>query len=661
MPYEKNADLPESVRNVLPKHAQDVFRRVFNQQQDKGADEQRSFQVAWTAIHNGWEKNEDTGKWHRKTDAAVGESADLDAAHQYSTVQLVLDDAAASVLRQRAASMIAPAHVHPGEGLETRPHITVLYGLETDDVGDVLPLIGPSESPIEAVLQGLEVFRPEGKDYDVLVHRVACPGAIVLHERLIGALPHVTTHPVYQPHVTLGYVQRGVGGQYATLQTGLEGMVLTFWEVEFNSSEDVRTTIPLHLHGALALEAMGVHLPTVDDHPNRLPFEGVLTRVDEPSDRAPSGAQGHRVLMPRACAEAALPSLIGMGVGIDGSLEGHNPQHKIGVITEAWLSGQDLRVRGVLYTRDFPEEIAQIRALARQGLMGMSFELAAVEIERPDAAIWRLLRCTFTGAAILKRAHAAYRTTALAAQGRETGESMDEETMDGETSTEVVETVMTVTLAANAADVATVQANMDTLMQTMQQMGGQLEGYQACMQAMDRCVGMRAEMDGLVEALEHLVKMHNALHQMGGEAAVAAADADATGVTAVEGEEMDAETKALLAQMAATQTDMQAAIKLLTDGQQEIRGLITDRQQGGTGLLTDGLGTVNANRNGLPQRRSLHAQGEYERCIQKYGLEQNKQYSEHEVDTMLRNAGITETGKRLGVKLELQANGIMAR
>ena len=619
--------------------------------QDARAGVKARVRAAWRKLHPD-AKPEDLPSVLR------AESADLDATHTYSTVQLVLDDAAASVLRQRAASIIAPAHVHPGEGLETRPHITVLYGLETDDVAEVLPLVGPSESPIEAVLQALEVFRPEGKDYDVLVHRVACPGAIVLHERLIGALAHVATHPAYQPHVTLGYVQRGLGGQYATLMTGLEGMVLTFWEVEFNSSEDVRTTIPLHLHAAIALEAMGVQLPSVENHPNRLPFEGVLTRVDEPSDRAPSGAQGHRVLMPRACAEAALPSLIGMGVGIDGSLEGHNPQRKIGVITEAWLSGQDLRVRGVLYARDFPQEITQIRALARQGLMGMSFELAAVEIERPEAPVWRLLRCTFTGAAILKRAHAAYRATALAAQGRETGENMDQ--VSGIPTSAAGSAVnLTWALAANAVEVVTLQANMDTLMQTMQQMGGQLEGYQACMQAMDRCIGMRGEMDGLVEALEHLVKMHQALHQMGGAAAVVAADADATILTAGQGEDMDADTKALLTQMAATQAELQAAVKLLTDGQQEIRGLLTDRQQGGAGLLTDSQGHLQATRNGLPVRRSLQAQGEYERCVQKYGLEREKAYTEREVDTVLRNAGITEAEKRLAVKLELQANGIM--
>ena len=68
MPYERNADLPESL-HVLPERAKTVWRKVFNENADKGEDSARK--IAWTAIKNGWEKNEDTGKWHLKTDAAA--------------------------------------------------------------------------------------------------------------------------------------------------------------------------------------------------------------------------------------------------------------------------------------------------------------------------------------------------------------------------------------------------------------------------------------------------------------------------------------------------------------------------------------------------------------------------------------------------------------
>ena len=41
----------------------------------------------------------------------------------------------------------------------------------------------------------------------------------------------------------------------------------------------------------MRLEAMAVKIPQVDGHPNRVPFEGVLTMVNTASDKAPAGAR----------------------------------------------------------------------------------------------------------------------------------------------------------------------------------------------------------------------------------------------------------------------------------------------------------------------------------------------------------------------------------
>ena len=64
----------------------------------------------------------------------------------------------------------------------------------------------------------------------------------------------------------------------------------------------------------LQLEAMALNLPDVPAHPNRLPFRGVLTLVGVASQRSPSGARGHRVMLTRPATEAALPSLLGMAL-----------------------------------------------------------------------------------------------------------------------------------------------------------------------------------------------------------------------------------------------------------------------------------------------------------------------------------------------------------
>lgn len=155
---------------------------------------------------------------------------------------------------------------------------------------------------------------------------------------------------------------------------------------------------------------MAVEFPTVHGHPNRLPFEGVLTLVDVPSDRAPTGARGHRVILTRDAAEAALPSLLGMAVDYKAGWDGHDARQKCGIITGAEIEGNRLAVAGYLYARDYPEMETQIQS---DGAMGMSYELADAHVADLRAPIWTLTRATFTGAAILLRDKAAYRNTSF--------------------------------------------------------------------------------------------------------------------------------------------------------------------------------------------------------------------------------------------------------
>ena len=165
-----------------------------------------------------------------------------------------------------------------------------------------------------------------------------------------------------------------------------------------------------HRRCPLDLRAMAVEFPVVTGHPNRLPFEGVLTLVDVPSDKAPSGSRGHRVVLTHAAAEQALPSLLGMAVDYKTGWDGHDARQKCGIITSASIVGQKLTVAGFLFARDYPEMEQKIDG---EGAMGMSYELADAHVENMQASVWTLTKATFTGAAILLRDKAAYRNTSF--------------------------------------------------------------------------------------------------------------------------------------------------------------------------------------------------------------------------------------------------------
>ena len=136
--------------------------------------------------------------------------------------------------------------------------------------------------------------------------------------------------------------------------------------------------------------------------------------MDVASDKAPSGARGHKVVLTREAAEAALPSLLGMAVDYKAGWDGHDARQKCGIITAAEVDGRKLTVAGYLFARDFPEMEAKIGSgPGLDGAMGMSYELADAHVADMRAQVWTLTRATFTGAAILLREKAAYRSTSF--------------------------------------------------------------------------------------------------------------------------------------------------------------------------------------------------------------------------------------------------------
>lgn len=73
MPFKTIDELPDNVKNVLPKHAQDIYKEVFNSAydeyesaEDRRGDETReevAHKVAWAAVKKKYEKGDDD-KWH---------------------------------------------------------------------------------------------------------------------------------------------------------------------------------------------------------------------------------------------------------------------------------------------------------------------------------------------------------------------------------------------------------------------------------------------------------------------------------------------------------------------------------------------------------------------------------------------------------------------
>ena len=76
MPYSSIGDLPDSVKEHLPQHAQEIYLEAYNNawEQYKDASKRRgdasheetAHRVAWTAVKKEYQKDESSGRWKRK-------------------------------------------------------------------------------------------------------------------------------------------------------------------------------------------------------------------------------------------------------------------------------------------------------------------------------------------------------------------------------------------------------------------------------------------------------------------------------------------------------------------------------------------------------------------------------------------------------------------
>lgn len=161
------------------------------------------------------------------------------AAHEFSTVQVNLYGTVGKQMKDFAAT-IPDADLALG-GREDEPHVTVKYGLHTNDAKDVQTAIA-GVAPFSITLDAVDYFSAE--DYDVVYVPIESDELKALNRQISDTLAHTTTHPTYTPHATIAYVKSGIGETYK----GKTFLTVTDYAVQqltFSSKDGKREAISL--------------------------------------------------------------------------------------------------------------------------------------------------------------------------------------------------------------------------------------------------------------------------------------------------------------------------------------------------------------------------------------------------------------------------------
>lgn len=126
----------------------------------------------------------------------------------------------------------------PDYGLDLEPHVTVLYGLHTNNWKEAQGALDKAGlNLVRFKLTKLSLF--ENSRYDVLKYEVESEDLHALNKAL-RKVPYTSSYPEYKPHATVAYLKPGTGKKYIGGKARNESFEVLSWV--FSPAEGVKST-----------------------------------------------------------------------------------------------------------------------------------------------------------------------------------------------------------------------------------------------------------------------------------------------------------------------------------------------------------------------------------------------------------------------------------
>ena len=133
----------------------------------------------------------------------------MEGKHDYGCIMLYFEFIGFNTFHNEIE--IGDIYTKDNYGIETQPHVTLLYGFDENvNPDEVIELVN-SYDYSQIKLHNISLF--ENEEFDVLKFDAESE---VLQDvnRELRKFPHTDIYPVYHPHMTIAYLKPGTGNKY---------------------------------------------------------------------------------------------------------------------------------------------------------------------------------------------------------------------------------------------------------------------------------------------------------------------------------------------------------------------------------------------------------------------------------------------------------------